>query len=146
MAYLYASVRGRKFEKALALNEGVQAALEAKAFEIGVRAEELLMAHRAEGIAHIELDEGDVDKYVILADSNTSNRPETPTESYANSAASIEFGRSAYAVTRKDKFGNEFEVQVGAMEGLFILTRASNLPKKRRPRVKVPSEKARRKP
>jgi len=145
MAYLYSSVNGRRLTKAIALNEGVQAALEAKAFEIGVRAEELLQVHRADGIAHIELDEGDVDKYVILADSNSSNESETPTESYANSAASIEFGRSAYTVTRKDKFGNEFEVQVGAMDGLFILTQASNLPKKRRPRVKVPSEKARRK-
>lgn len=116
--------------------------MERYAFEIGIRAEELLLAHRAEGIAHIEVEEGGVDKYVVLADSNTSNQRENKSQQYANSAASIEFGRSAYTTTRKDKYGNEFEVEVGAMDGLFILTQASNLPKRQRPRVKVPSTKA----
>ncbi|AVO22496.1 hypothetical protein PBI_PAEDORE_13 [Streptomyces phage Paedore] len=102
-----------------------------RTFEIAARAEALLVQHRAEGVAQIDMAKGDIDAYVVLEDKNRTNTGSKKTS--ANSAASIEFGRSAYDVEVVDSSGqvvNEYEV--GEMEGLFILTEASHLPKKRR--------------
>jgi hypothetical protein len=125
MAKIYKSVGGRKVTKIIALHKDVQDELDRRAFEIGVRAEELLLEHRQEGHAEISVDEGDVDRYIVLSD-----------ERGQKAALSIEYGREAYTVTRTDAEGNEYEVEVGAMEGLYILARASNLPKRRKGRVR----------
>ncbi|QDP44216.1 tail completion or Neck1 protein [Streptomyces phage Celia] len=126
MAKIYRSVGGRKFEQYIAMLPEVQAELDRRTFEIGIRAEELLAQHRLTGDASIEIESGKIDRYVILSDDRGQK-----------AALSIEYGRQAYTVTRKDKFGNEFEVEVGAMDGLYILATASHLPKKRKGRVRI---------
>ncbi|GGU77175.1 hypothetical protein GCM10010211_48860 [Streptomyces albospinus] len=126
MANIYNSVGGRKLSKVIALNEGVQAELEARTFEIAVRAEEILQQHRADGHSEILIEEGKVDKYVILSDDRGQR-----------AAMSIEYGRKASVVVRKDKHGNEFLDVVPEMDGLYVLATASNLPKKRKGKVKV---------
>lgn len=125
MAQIYNSVGGRKLSKVIALNEGVQAELETRTFEIAVRAEELLLEHRQEGHAEITVDTGKVDKYVTLND-----------ERGQKAALSIEYGREAGSKQVRDpKTGEMVEVTWGEMDGLFILARASNLPKRRKGRV-----------
>jgi RecA/RadA recombinase len=111
----------------------VQAEVEERAFEIGVRAEELLLQHRAEGIAQIEIAKGKIDSYVVLTDANATNR-----KTNANSAASIEFGRSGYKVEVVDETGKVVDTyEVGPMEGLHILEEAAHLPKKQGPKVRA---------
>jgi hypothetical protein len=139
MAYIYKGLNGKTMGDIIADIDGVQAEVDARAFEIGIRAEELLLQHRAEGIAQIEIVKGDVDSYVVLADANGTNA-----KSGANSAASIEFGRSGYDVEVVDQQGHYVtEYSVGAMQGLHILEEASHLPKKSGPAVKVKRKKVR---
>ncbi|MEU2854143.1 DUF5403 family protein [Streptomyces syringium] len=126
MAVVYSSVGGRKLTKVLALNEGVQDEIDRRTFEIAVRAEEILVQHRADGHAQIEVDEGTIDRFVVLSD-----------ERGERAALSIEYGRQADTVTRKDRHGNEFEAEVPAMDGLYILATAAHLPKKRKGKVKI---------
>ncbi|MEU6959594.1 DUF5403 family protein [Streptomyces chrestomyceticus] len=126
MAKVYKSVGGRKLTKVIAQNEGVQAEVEARTFEIAVRAEEILKQHRADGHSQILVEEGKVDRYVVLSDDRGQK-----------AALSIEYGREAYTVTRKDRYGNEFEVEVGEMDGLYVLATASHLPKKRKGKVRL---------
>ncbi|QXE37123.1 DUF5403 family protein [Streptomyces sp. GMY02] len=121
MVFMYA-----KTPRVLSRHQDVQDELERVAFEIAVRAEEILIQHRADGDSSIEVEEGDVDKYVVLSD-----------ERGQKAALSIEYGRAASTVTRKDAFGNEFEVEVPGMDGLYVLATASGLPKKRKGRVKL---------
>jgi hypothetical protein len=132
MAYVYRGLNGKNLEQFIAELDGVQAEVDERAFEIGVRAEELLLQHRAEGIAQIEIAKGDIDSYVVLTDANGTNK-----KAGANSAASIEFGRSAYDVEVVDETGRVInEYTVGAMQGLHILEQASHLPKKNGPKVR----------
>jgi len=139
MAYIYKGLDGKKIGEIIAMVDGVQAEVDARAFEIGVRAEELLLQHRAEGVAQIEIVKGDIDAYVVLADANGTNKKDN-----ANSALSIEFGRSAYDVEVVDQQGQYVtEYTVGAMEGLHILEQASHLPKKSGAPVKVKRKKVR---
>lgn len=104
MAQVYKRVGGRKIEKVIALHKDVQDGLDRHALRMGGTAEALLAGHRHEGHARIEVDEGDVDRYVVLSD-----------ERGQKAAMSIEFGR------RPDEDGN------GGMEGLRILHRAAGL-------------------
>jgi hypothetical protein len=139
MAYIYKGLNGKTMGDIIASLPEVQAEVDDRAFEIGVRAEELLMQHKAEGVAQIEIAKGDIDAYVVLADANGTNA-----KSNANSAMSIEFGRSAYDVEVVDQQGHYVtEYTVGAMEGLHILEQASHLPKKSGPKVKVKRKKIR---
>jgi hypothetical protein len=139
MAYIFKGLDGKKMSEIIAALPEVQAEVDARAFEIGVRAEELLRQHRAEGIAQIDIVKGDIDSYVVLEDTNGTNA-----KSGANSAASIEFGRSAYNVEVVDQNGHYVtEYTVGAMQGLHILEEASHLPKKNGPSVKVHRQKVR---
>jgi hypothetical protein len=139
MAYIYKGLNGKKMSEIIASLPEVQDEVDARAFEIGVRAEELLLQHRAEGIAQIDIAKGDIDTYVVLEDTNGTNA-----KSNANSAMSIEFGRSAYDVEVVDQQGQYVtEYTVGAMEGLHILETASHLPKKHGPAVKVHRQKIR---
>lgn len=139
MAYIYKGLNGKTMGDVIASLPEVQAEVDDRAFEIGVRAEELLIQHKAEGVAQIEIAKGDIDAYVVLADANGTNA-----KSGANSAASIEFGRSAYDVEVVDQQGHYVtEYTVGAMQGLHILEEASHLPKKSGPKVKVKRKKIR---
>ncbi|MFF3006352.1 DUF5403 family protein [Kitasatospora sp. NPDC057940] len=126
MAVIYDRFGGKKFTKRLAEMVGVQRALDEVMFEIAVRAEELLVQHRADGHAEIDVDAGTVDRYVILSD-----------ERGQKAALSIEFGRQASVAVREDKDGNKFLVMIPPAEGLFILARAAGLPKKRKGKVKL---------
>ncbi|MGI5530156.1 DUF5403 family protein [Streptomyces syringium] len=126
MANVKSTVNGRPIGEYIALNRGVQAELTARAFEIGVRAEELLAQHRADGHARIEVDTGKVDRFVVLSD-----------ERGQNAALSIEYGRRANYVVREDRHGNPYIDLIPAADGLYILARASHLPKKRKGKVKL---------
>lgn len=122
MAYVYKGVDGRKLTEVIALNEGVQAELERRAFEIAARAEAELVRHRREGHAEIDIESADVDFYVILSD-----------ERGQKAALSIEYGRAGYL---DPDTGEEY----GVMEGLYILHNASRLPKGRHSKIKVPRQ------
>ncbi|MGW1558316.1 DUF5403 family protein [Streptomyces sp. NPDC002144] len=124
MAHIEDKVGRHKLEKYIALLPGVQDALDEARFEIAARAEELLLQHRLEGHAQIDVVDGDVDKYVVLDD-----------ERGKAAALSIEYGRAASVEVRTRKDGTTYLATVGAMDGLFILARAANLPKKRKGKV-----------
>ncbi|MER6314620.1 hypothetical protein ABT237_12735 [Streptomyces sp. NPDC001581] len=126
MAEIYSSVNGRKIEKLMAVNDVVQAELDRRAFEIAVRAEEILIRHRADGHAEIDIEAGDNNRYVILSDDRGQK-----------AALSIEYGREASVVIRKDKHGGKYLDVIPEMDGLYILATASNLPKKRKGKVKL---------
>jgi hypothetical protein len=137
MAYIYKGLNGKNMAEVIASLPEVQAEVDARAFEIGVRAEELLLAHRVDGIAQIDIAKGDIDAYVVLSDANGTNA-----KSNSNSALSIEFGRQAYDVEVVDSQGKVVnEYTVGAMEGLHILEEASHLPRKSGPKAKVKKRK-----
>ncbi|MGW3323884.1 hypothetical protein [Streptomyces virginiae] len=138
MARIYKRARGRKIEQLIALNEGVVHELDNRTFQIAVRAEAYLLEHqnyekeveeetgvRADGHSFIDIERGRVDRYVVLND-----------ERGQKAALSIEYGRDAYEVERTDENGDTYTVEVGAMPGLYVLARASNLPKKRKGVVK----------
>lgn len=132
MAYIYKGLNGKNMAEVIASLSEVQDEVDQRAFEIGVRAEELLIQHKAEGIAQIEIAKGDIDAYVVLADANGTNA-----KSNSNSALSIEFGRQAYDVEVVDNQGKVIDqYTVGAMQGLHILEEASHLPKKQGPKAK----------
>ena len=122
-AHLYQKVAGRKFEEFIALVDSVQFEVDSRAIEIGERADALLLDHRVDGIAHIELEKGDIDSYVVLVDSEITN-DETAD---SNSALSIEFGRAGWI----DQNGETW----GEMKGLEILTDAAHLPKAKGKRI-----------
>ncbi|WP_405056967.1 DUF5403 family protein [Kribbella sp. NBC_01505] len=130
MAEVYRNYGGRSMEKGLARHPGVQDYMVEATFEIGVRAEDLLLEHRQEGHASIEIENGRVDHYVILSD-----------ERGQKAALSIEYGRDAYDVTWEDKDGEEHTYTVGAMAGLYILHQAAHLRGGRKGKVKLPDVK-----
>ncbi|ATI18877.1 hypothetical protein SEA_JANUS_14 [Streptomyces phage Janus] len=111
--------------KIVAQHADVQDELERRTFEVAVRAEQLLIQHRQDGHAEIDIEHGDIDYYVVLSD-----------ERGQKAALSIEYGREAgeYEV-RDPETGEMVTVEYGAMEGLFILAQASHLPKKRKGKV-----------
>ncbi|MFE2104310.1 DUF5403 family protein [Kitasatospora sp. NPDC059463] len=126
MAVIYDRSGGKKLTKRLAKLPGVQDALEETMFEIAVRAEELLVQHRADGHADIDVDAGEVDKYVILSD-----------ERGQKAALSIEYGRQESVIVRERKDGTRYLDVIPPSEGLFILARAAGLPMKRKGKVKL---------
>ncbi|MFJ9827705.1 DUF5403 family protein [Streptomyces sp. NPDC101160] len=124
MATIENKVGRLKLEKYIATLPGVQAALDEARFEIAARAEALLLQHRQEGHASIDVVDGDVDKYVVLDD-----------ERGKKAALSIEYGRAESIAVRRRKDGTTQLEVIPASEGLFILARAANLPKKRKGKV-----------
>ncbi|MFF7021409.1 DUF5403 family protein [Streptomyces klenkii] len=126
MAQVYPTIGARSLAKAIAVHDGVQAELTRRAFEIGVRAEEILVAHRADGHAEIDIEAGDNNRYVILSDDRGQK-----------AALSIEYGREESVIVREDKHGRKYLDVLPAMDGLYILATASNLPKKRKGKVKL---------
>ncbi|SNS50369.1 DUF5403 family protein [Actinacidiphila glaucinigra] len=129
--YEYGKKDRRRLERRVSVLPGVQAELDKKRFEIAVRAEALLLQHRKEGVSEIDVEDGHVDKYVILQDSFKTKR-EAKKLGNVNSALSIEFGHGMVVQKRTDKNGAEFEVIIPAHDGLHILGRAANLPKTKR--------------
>ena len=127
MAKVYKSVKGRKLTHLLATLDGVRDHLEARTFEMAVRAEEDLVTHRLEGHASIEIEHGDVDWYVVLTD-----------ERGQKAAMSIEYGRAGYIDPDEDP---QTRKVYGAMEGLYILHKATHIP--RREKKRVPKERRR---
>ncbi|WP_327292446.1 DUF5403 family protein [Streptomyces sp. NBC_01198] len=125
-AYIYEGVSGKKLTKLIATLPEVSAALDEVQFEIFIRATQLLADHLYSGAAEIDVATGDVDRYVVLSD-----------ELGQKHALSIEYGRAAGKFETTDKNGVRREVKYGAMDGLFILAEASNLPKKRRAKVRL---------
>jgi hypothetical protein len=112
-------------EDFIARNDGVVHELDNRTFEIAVRAEALLLEHRLEGDASIDVERGKYDRYVVLSD-----------EAGQKHALSIEYGRAAGEKEVRDpKTGETNTVSWGAMDGLYILATASNLPKKRKGKV-----------
>lgn len=99
---------------------GTQAAVELVTEGIARDANSLLMDHHVENIAHIELASHDVDRWVVLQDSNVTN-DETGKD---NSALSIETGRAGYI----DPVTGE---KWGEMEGLNILAQAAGVKRRR---------------
>ncbi|MGW7434720.1 hypothetical protein [Streptomyces sp. NPDC054849] len=134
------SVEGLKLEEYLALMDGVQGEVEFTQFEIRVRAEENLQrvkqdrkSRAAVSNTSIQTERGRVDRYVVLQDIATDEQA-----GKANSALSIELGRGAYDVTLLNPEGETVnEYTVGAMNGLYILTDAANLPRSRKGGSKV---------
>lgn len=120
MAEILKKVNGRKLTKIIAVHQGVQDYLEEVTFEIAVRAEEALIEHRQDGHSKIDVEHGDVDWYVVLDD-----------ERGQDAAMSIEFGRAGY-------LDPETGLVKGAMEPLYILTDATNIPRRRKA---MPAEK-----
>jgi hypothetical protein len=125
MAYIYKGLNGRKITEVIALNDGVQAELERRTFEIAARAEAELVRHRQDGHAEMDIESGDVDFYVILSD-----------ERGQDAALSIEYGRAGY-------LDPETGQVYGVMDGLFILHRAAHLARKG-PDLRVPKMRKRR--
>ncbi|ANT41114.1 hypothetical protein BI024_gp15 [Streptomyces phage Nanodon] len=131
MAKIYDRVGGRDLEQFIALNPSVVDELDSRTFEIAVRAEGYLAETRLDksngGDSFIDVERGKVDRYVVLND-----------ERGQSAALSIEYGRAAGEYeTRDEETGEKVTIPYGEMEGLYILARASNLPKKRKGKVKV---------
>lgn len=143
MAYIYKGLNGKNMAETIASLDEVQGEIWERTFEIAARAEALLVQHRAEGVARIDMAKGDIDGYVVLEDTNRTNG-----QTNANSALSIEYGRTGYDVELVGRDGEVIkEWSVGGMEGLYILTEASHLPKKRKPvrskkKVRIKAKKA----
>jgi len=123
MAVIYKGI-----ERKLAKMDEVQADLEYRTFVMAVRAEELLAEHvqamhggtggadvSGVGDSTIDVVHGDIDWFVVLND-----------EAGQLAALSIEFGRQA-----------DPENGISGMEGLYILTRATHIPIKRRGGIRL---------
>lgn len=127
MVYLIPEKPGKKGGLAhiVASEDGVQAYMDDLIFEMGVRAEELLLDARMNPTytgsldSEIDIEAGDIDRYLILSD-----------ERGQKAALSIEFGRAPY----KDDITGE---KRAGMDGLFILTRAAGMKKKKGRKVKL---------
>ncbi|QMP84485.1 protein of unknown function DUF5403 [Streptomyces phage Endor1] len=124
-------VKGKDFEQFIAMMPGVAGALDDTTFEVAVKAEALLQLHQdydddTDAHSSIEIERGRVDRYVVLND-----------ERGEKAAMSIEYGRAAGKKTVRDKDGNKVEITWGESPGLFILAQASNLPKKRKGKVRL---------
>lgn len=98
----------RRLNKTIASLDGVQGWLDDYALEAGARGEAMLAQHRHDGHAEIDVEAGKIDRYIILSD-----------ERGQKAALSIEYGR------QPDDDGN------GGMEGLFILHKATRLPRRK---------------
>lgn len=137
MAVVYKTVGGKKVTEIAALHVDAVKAVSDAVEEIATNAERLLLAHRQDGVAYIDITFGDVvDQYVELVDTNKSNSDEpygpkeadgTYVKGFSNSALSIEYGRSDRVVEQPD--GTRTVIR--GHEGLFILHRAARLRAKR---------------
>lgn len=91
MATIYRRIGGRKLTKVIATHAKVQETLDAIALKHGILAEANLRAHEDTGASRITIEEGDVDRYVVLDDDRGQD-----------AAMSIEFGRQLPDGRRSD--------------------------------------------
>lgn len=129
--YIYKRARGKPLEEYLALMDPIQERIALAAADIAVDADALLKDHHVERIAHIEVTKGDIDRYVCLVDSNVTNGESARN----NSALSIEMGRAGFIDPETGKTWGE-------MDGLYVLSRAAGVKRRRR----TFNKKVRRKP
>ena len=108
MAQIDKTFMGMDFQEGLAHFGPVQDELEDRVRAMAVQARAELAQHRHEGHAQIEVEKGDIDRYLILSD-----------ERGLRAAMSIEYGRGP------DDDGK------GAMDGLYILHHATGARVKR---------------
>ncbi|MGW1040039.1 DUF5403 family protein [Streptomyces sp. NPDC002547] len=128
MAEIFLTVGKRNIEEIIARTQTVQDEIWERTFEIAARAEALLVQHRVENIAKVDMAKGDIDAYVVLEDSNQTNA-----KAGNNSALSIETGRGGYTVEVVNERGQVVDrYEVAPAEGLHILAEASHLPKNQR--------------
>lgn len=130
MAEIYDNIGKKELEKFLGQMPGVARTLDDTTFEVAVKAEALLQLHQdydddSDAHSSIDIERGAVDRYVVLNDDRGDK-----------AAMSIEYGRAAGKKTVRDKDGNKVEITWGESPGLFILAQASNLPKKRKGKVR----------
>lgn len=125
MAYIYKDQPGRRAgtQYKIANLDGVQDYLDEFIFNAEVRAEEALQDIRGsadytgDGDVTIEVEEGDIDRYLILND-----------ERGQQAAMSIEYGHGEYTVEEEMPDGTTWERTVPASEGTFILHKAVRVP------------------
>lgn len=119
----------RELNGLVANSAQVQRAMDAGAFRVHALAEQRLLDHHYSGAAQIVTERvssprirGRVDRKIILRDTGSV------TDGVANTALSIEFGRAPYV----DQYGVEY----GGMQGLYILTMAAAMAAKKPPKFK----------
>lgn len=112
MAKIYRRVNGQKVTKIIALEQEVQNRLTVLTYEAALQAEARLAAHFHTGASRIDIEEGDVDHYVVLDDTRG-----------LDAALSIEYGRKELAPGQNSKYPNG----APATAGLFVLHRAFGL-------------------
>lgn len=106
MAVVYERVKGMPIVEAMAHQREVQADLDKRGKAMGAKAEWLLAGHRDQGHARILVEEGDIDRHIILDDARG-----------LDAAMSIEYGR---------KGGDDGR---GASRGAYVLHDATGLPR-----------------
>lgn len=131
-------VTEQQLNKILSHLDPVADQLEDTATQVYDRADRALRIHRFQGDAHVGMEKGkETDWFVYLEDDRSKadytwvkNDQGKKVKAYGeNSALAIEFGRAGYV----DQDGETY----GQSKGLFILTDAARLPRKRRPTKKL---------
>lgn len=110
MAEVYRRVGRQKIERLIAQHMTVQKRMDDITLERAAKAEALLAAHRHDGHASIDVEQGDIDRYVVLDD-----------ERGLLAALSIEYGRKSTAPTEDNPEGS------AGMDGLWVLHDAMGL-------------------
>lgn len=126
MAKVYKRVAGGKLEKVIAYHKTVGDRMDAIMFEAYAKATETLHQHRHEGHAYIDMEQGDLDRYLILVDTADEAADKNPLVHNLNTAMSIEYGRAAGSkeITVRDDLTGELRqktVSWGATEPLWVL-------------------------
>lgn len=98
-------VDGEELERVIARHQDVQWTLETEAYGYAAIAREVLALHRVTGDSYIEVEKGDIDRYVTLND----NRGQ-------HAAAVIEFGRHKTGDTSKAVAPLRRAFRLGGME------------------------------
>lgn len=149
MATVYKAVGGKKIQRYIAGTKPVQDALDRVLFEAATKAERLLQDTRLEDdelVVHgasIDIDQGDVDRYLILVDRASAPADLNPLVRNLNTAAAIELGRAGgkKEITVRDPEDPSRFIQKtitwGDMAPLNILSRALGVGTFRKNKEKV---------
>ena len=82
MAEVFKRVGGRKVEKIIAMTDDAQSGLSLEVYKRANKANAVLRAHRDSGVSQIKIENGKVDRFVVLTD-----------ERGLGAANAIEYGR-----------------------------------------------------
>jgi hypothetical protein len=148
MAEVYKSVGGKSIQKFMAVHKTVQDALDRTLFEAATKAEVMLQETRLNDDplmvhgASISVEQGNVDRYLVLEDRANAPADLNPIVRNLNSAASIELGRhgGSKTITVRDPETGEFiqkKITWGDMQGLNILGRALGVGSFKKAKVSV---------